>query len=86
MDQTIVTIIRQTPAPAPSPSWNKKELTPNPPPRAPPPATPSSPPTIVFEVRIDIGSFSELIGPRVDDWVSINVVDTGHDSLLELLF
>jgi hypothetical protein len=36
-------------------------------------------------VRVISGGLGELVGPRVDDRVAINVRDTGHDALLELL-
>ena len=31
-------------------------------------------------------ALGELIGPGVDDWMAIDVVDAGHDALLEFVF
>src|SRR6202048_5216598 len=39
-----------------------------------------------FQVRIISGSVFEPVGPCVDDWVSINVIDGSHDAVLEFLF
>jgi hypothetical protein len=36
-------------------------------------------------VRIISGSLGELVGPGVDDGMAINVVDAGHDALLEFV-
>ena len=36
-------------------------------------------------VRIISGSLGELVGPGVDDWMPIDIVDTGHDALFELV-
>ena len=36
-------------------------------------------------VRIISGGLGELVGPSVDDRMAIDVVDTGHDALLELV-
>jgi hypothetical protein len=35
--------------------------------------------------RIISGCLGELVGPSVDDGVAIDIVDTGHDALLELV-
>ena len=32
------------------------------------------------------GNRGELIGPGVDDWMAIDVVDAGHDAFLEFVF
>ena len=32
------------------------------------------------------GNLGELIGPGVDDWMTIDVVDAGHDAFLEFVF
>src|SRR4029453_4144771 len=32
------------------------------------------------------GGFVELVGPCVDDWIAVEVIDRGHEALLELLF
>lgn len=40
----------------------------------------------IFVVRIISGGLGELVGPRVDDWMPINVVNPGHDALPELVF
>ena len=32
-----------------------------------------------------IGNLGELMGPSVDDWMAIDVVDAGHDALLEFV-
>ena len=37
-------------------------------------------------VRITSGNLGELIGPGVDDWMTIDVVDAGHDAFLEVVF
>ena len=37
-------------------------------------------------VRIISGGLGELIGPGVDDWTAIDVVDAGHDALFEFVF
>jgi hypothetical protein len=37
-------------------------------------------------VRIISGNLGELIGPGVDDWMTIDVVDAGHDAFLEVVF
>jgi hypothetical protein len=37
-------------------------------------------------VRIILRGFGELVRPSVDDWVSVDVIDAGHDALFELLF
>src|SRR5438552_1915473 len=36
-------------------------------------------------VRIILGSLGEFIGPSVDDWVAIDVIDAGDDALLEFM-
>jgi hypothetical protein len=36
--------------------------------------------------RIISGCLSELVGPSVDDRMLIDIVDPGHDALLELVF
>jgi hypothetical protein len=36
-------------------------------------------------VRIISGSLGEFIGPSVDDWVAIDVIDAGHNALLEFV-
>ena len=36
-------------------------------------------------LRIISGSLGELVGPGVDDGMAINVVDAGHDALLEFV-
>ena len=35
-------------------------------------------------VRIISGGLGQLVGPRVDDGMPIDVVDSSHDALLEL--
>ena len=40
----------------------------------------------VSVVRIISGGLGKLVGPSVDDGMAIDVVDAGHDALLELLF
>jgi hypothetical protein len=40
----------------------------------------------VSKVRIISGGFVELVGPSVDDRMSIDVVDGSHDALLESCF
>ena len=40
----------------------------------------------VSMVRIISGNLGELIGPGVDDWMAIDVVDAGHDAFLEFVF
>jgi hypothetical protein len=40
----------------------------------------------VFVVRIISGRLRELVGPCVDDGMTIDVLDAGRDALLELLF
>ena len=37
-------------------------------------------------VRIISGSLGEFVGPGVDDRMAIDVVDTGHDAVLEFVF
>jgi hypothetical protein len=37
-------------------------------------------------VRIISGGLGALVGPSVDDWMMIDVVDAGHDALLEFVF
>ena len=37
-------------------------------------------------VRNHLGNLGELIGPGVDDWMTIDVVDAGHDAFLEFVF
>ena len=39
-----------------------------------------------FEIRIISGGLVELVGPSVDDGVSVELVHGGHDTVLELLF
>ncbi len=34
-------------------------------------------------IRIISGGLGELVGPSVDDWMAIDVVDTGHNAFLE---
>ena len=36
-------------------------------------------------VRIISDCLGELVGPSVDDGVAIDIVDTGHDALFELV-
>ena len=36
-------------------------------------------------VRIILGGLGEFIGPSVDDWVAIDVIDAGDDALLEFM-
>jgi hypothetical protein len=36
-------------------------------------------------VRIISGGLGKLVGPGVDDGVTIDVLDTGHDALFEFL-
>ena len=36
-------------------------------------------------VRIILGGLGEFIGPSVDDWVAIDVIDAGDDALLECM-
>src|SRR4029077_9923382 len=38
------------------------------------------------KVRIISGSVFEPVGPCVDDWASVNVIDGSHDAVLEFLF
>jgi hypothetical protein len=40
----------------------------------------------VSVVRIISAGLGELVGPSVDDGTAIDIVDTGHDALLELVF
>src|SRR5437016_4119253 len=39
-----------------------------------------------FEIRIISGGLVELVGPCVNDWIAVEVIDRGHEALLELLF
>src|SRR5271165_616048 len=41
---------------------------------------------MVSKVRIISSGLVEFIGPSMDDGLSVEVVDCGHDALLELLF
>ena len=36
-------------------------------------------------VRIISGSLDKLVGPGVDDWMAIDVVDAGHNAFLEFV-
>lgn len=36
-------------------------------------------------VRIISGGVGELVGPSIDDGMAIDVVDFGHDALLEFI-
>jgi hypothetical protein len=36
-------------------------------------------------VRIISGGLGEFVGPSMDDGMAIDLVDTGHDALLELV-
>ncbi len=40
----------------------------------------------VSMVRIISGNLGELIGPGVNDWMTIDVIDAGHDAFLEFVF
>ena len=37
-------------------------------------------------VRIISGGVGQFVGPSMDDGMAIDVVDAGHDALLELVF
>src|SRR5437016_13530935 len=39
-----------------------------------------------FEIRIISGGLVELVGPYVNDWIAVEVIDRGHEALFELLF
>ena len=46
----------------------------------------NAPHVSVSMVGIISGNLGELIGPGVDDWMAIDVVDASHDAFLEFVF